>query len=72
MDEDYKYPIVLKSVSSGRTVLMTAHGTGTIVGTGQGGNDGMNYQIGYFSDDWSMHNFKPFKEVMIANIKKNK
>lgn len=72
MSKDYKYPILLKSISSGRTVLMTERGVGTIVGTGQSGNDRMNYRIGYYSDDWSMYNFKPFKEVMADNIKKNK
>ena len=72
MSKDYEYPILMKSINSGRTILMTERGVGTIVGTGQNGDNRINYRIGYFSDDWSMCNFKPFKEVMADNIKKNK
>ncbi len=55
----YEYPLLMKGTSSGRIVNMTAHGKGTVVGTGQ---DACGHKrIGTHSDGWVMKNFKPYK-----------
>lgn len=55
----YTYPILMKGTMSGRLILMTAYGKGTVVGSGNG--HGYARRIGNFSDGWSMSAFKPFK-----------
>lgn len=56
---EYKYPLLMKGTSSGRIVLMTSYGRGTVVGTGNGHS--YNKRLGLRSRGWAMHSFKPFK-----------
>ena len=56
----YTYPVLMKGAMSGRLILMTAHGVGTIVGSGNGSTSASK-AIGHYSDTWAMWQFKPYK-----------
>ncbi len=56
----YTYPVIMKGKMSGRLVRFTAHGVGTIVGSGNG-STGASKAIGHYSDTWAMWQFKPYR-----------
>lgn len=56
-DKD-KYPLLLQGRLSGVIVNMTAHGEGTVVGTGHGNH--YRGTLGTHSRGWAMRNFKVF------------
>ena len=57
-DDNYKYPLLMKGIQSGRLIRMVAYGKGTVIGSG---HKGCGKRIGEYSDGWAMHNFKPYK-----------
>ena len=57
--DKYKYPLLMKGIISGRIINMTAHGKGTVVGSGH--SIGIPARLGKYSDTWHMSSFKPFK-----------
>lgn len=65
---DYKFPLLMKSTSSGLIILaegivsVSVSGSARVKGTVKGtGNGYRNYKIGTYREDWCLSAFKPFE-----------
>ena len=55
MSEDYVYPVIMRSKTSGVIVEMTSHRKGKVVGTGHS-----DHKVGFYCNSWQIDNFKPY------------